>query len=245
MAKAGMDTGQQGVIYGFNVDIPGINIEQDMVEVWFNDWVSKGFFSWVVPVDDNTVRVGMGTSRKEGYAQLEKFIQNRFGEVETPPIHGGLVCTGGSVKQTAYPGMLLVGDVAGQVKPSTGGGVVIGGLCSKIAGNYTSEYLSGGGQGALDAYDSEWRSLHGGELSTMLMFRRTLNALGDDRLNRMFRAFNTEGMGEKITGLVSDGDMDMQADVIRKAFTDPRIIAVMAKVAGRVMVGEVLSFFGF
>ena len=52
-------------------------------------------------------------------------------------------------------------------------------------------------------------------------------------------------MGGKITKLVSEGDMDMQREVIRKAFADPGIIAVMAKVVGRVVLGEVLSFFGF
>ena len=79
----------------------------------------------------------------------------------------------------------------------------------------------------------------------MQTLRNMLNGIGDDRLNRMFRAFNQEGMGGKITRLVEEGDMDMQADIIKKAFADPGIIAVMARVVGRVMMSEVLSFFGF
>jgi flavin-dependent dehydrogenase len=140
--------------------------------------------------------------------------------------------------------MLLVGDVAGQVKPTTGGGVVIGGLCAKLVGEAASKYLSSGTQSDLDWYDDEWRSLYGNELSTMLTLRKMLNSMGDERLSRMFKAFNAEGMGEKLTRLVEEGDMDMQASVIRKAFTDPELVAVMARVAGRVVLGEVLSFFG-
>ena len=245
LSKAGIETGQQGVYNGYNVDIPGVQVEQDMVEVWFNDEISNNFFTWVVPVNEDTVRVGLGTSKPDGYNALLKFIKKRFGAVKVPPVHGGLVCTGGPVSRTGYPKMLLVGDVAGQVKPTTAGGVVIGGLCAEIAGKAASSYLEKGAQEELDWYDKEWRRLYGNELSTMQVLRGMLNGIGDDRMNRLFRAFNKEGMGDKITALVSDGDMDMQGEVIRKAFSDPRIIAVMAKVAGRVVVGEVLSFFGF
>jgi geranylgeranyl reductase family protein len=244
LTNAGMGTGQEGVFNGYNVDIQGVQIEQDMVEVWFNDKVSKDFFTWVVPVDEDTVRVGLGTSNDDGHIAVRKFIEKRFGDMNIPPIHGGLVCTGGSVKRTVFPGMLLVGDVAGQVKPTTGGGVVIGGLCAKLVGEAASKYLSSGTQSDLDWYDDEWRSLYGNELSTMLTLRKMLNSMGDERLSRMFKAFNAEGMGEKLTRLVEEGDMDMQASVIRKAFTDPELVAVMARVAGRVVLGEVLSFFG-
>ena len=245
LLKAGFEPSQEGVFNGYNVDIPGLQIEQDMVEVWFSDETSKDFFSWVVPVNEDTVRVGLGTSKPDGYQSILKFIKKRFGDVDVPPIHGGLVCTGGPVKRTAYPGMLLTGDVAGQVKPTTAGGVVIGGLCSEIAGKSASSYLGNRIQSELDWYEGEWRRLYGNELSTMLTFRKMLNGLGEDRMNRMFKAFNDENMGSKLTKLVEEGDMDMQADVIKKAFSDPGIIAVMARVFGRVVMGEVLSFFGF
>jgi digeranylgeranylglycerophospholipid reductase len=245
LSKAGIVTGQEGVFNGYNVDIPGIRVEQDMVEVWFNDEVSNDFFAWVVPVNEDKVRVGLGSSNPEGYSALRKFIKNRFGEVDIPPIHAGLVCTGGPVKKTSYPGMLLVGDVAGQVKPTTAGGIVIGGLCAGIAGKAASNYLEKGTRSELDWYDREWRQLYGNELSTMQTLRGMLNGVGDDRLNRMFRALNKEGMGAKLTKLVAEGDMDMQAEVIKRAFADPSMVAIMARVVGRVVLGEVLSFFGF
>jgi flavin-dependent dehydrogenase len=122
---------------------------------------------------------------------------------------------------------------------------VIGGLCAGLAGEAASNYLGNSTQSELDWYEGEWRKLYGHELSTMLTFRRLLNGLGDDRMNRMFKAFNDENMGNSLTRLVEEGDMDMQADIIKKAFSDPGIITVMARVLGRVVVGEVLSFFGY
>ncbi len=243
MAKAGYDTGQEGILNGFNVDLCGIDVESDMVEVWFNDEASKGFFTWVAPLGHDRVRVGLASQAWDGHAALRTFIKKRFNSIDIPPIRAGRVCSGGPVKRTVYPGMLLVGDVAGQVKPTTAGGVVIGGLCSLLAGESASRFLQEGNQSSLDWYEREWRRLYGHELSTMLTLRRLLNGIGDERMSRMFRAFNEEGMGPRIGALIEDGDMDMQAAIIRRAFMDPVLLGVMAKVVGRVLLSEILSFF--
>jgi len=243
MEQASYGTGQEGILNGFNVDLGGVDMEPDMVEVWFNDAASRGFFTWVAPLGCDRVRVGLASQAGDGYTALRKFIEKRFNITDVPPIRAGRVCTGGPVKRTVYPGMLLVGDVAGQVKPTTAGGVVIGGLCSLLAGESVSRFLEVRNQPALDWYEREWRRLYGHELSTMLKLRRLLNGIGDERMSRMFRAFSEEGMGPKIGALIEDGDMDMQADIIRRAFMDPVLLGVMAKVVGRVLLSEILSFF--
>lgn len=243
MARAGYGTGQEGILNGFNIDLSGVDVEPDIVEVWFNDGESKGFFTWVAPLGGDRARVGLASQIDDGHVALKKFIKKRFNVTDVPRISAGRVCTGGPVRKTAYPGMLLVGDVAGQVKPTTAGGVVIGGLCAILAGESVSLFIEGGKQTSLDWYEREWRRLYGHELSTMLTLRRLLNGIGDERLSRMFRAFNEEGMGSRIVALIEDGDMDMQADIIRRAFMDPVLLGVMAKVVGRVLLGEVMSFF--
>ncbi|MBC8463179.1 NAD(P)/FAD-dependent oxidoreductase [Candidatus Bathyarchaeota archaeon] len=243
MARAGYSTGQEGILNGFNVDLSGVDVESNMVEVWFSDEASKGFFTWVAPLGDDKVRVGLASQTGDGHVALKKFIKKRFNVTDVPKTNAGQVCTGGPVMKTAYHGMLLVGDVAGQVKPTTAGGVVIGGLCSLLTGESASSFLEGGKQTSLDWYEREWRRLYGHELSTMLTLRRLLNGIGDERMSRMFRAFNEEDMGLRIAALIEDGDMDMQADIIRRAFMDPVLLGIMAKVVGRVLLGEVMSFF--
>ena len=171
-------------------------------------------------------------------------MKKRFNK-EPNNIHGGLICTGGPVNQTVYPGLMLVGDVAGQVKPTTAGGVVIGGLCGKIAGETTVKALESGNVQLLDEYDSAWRAKYGSELQTMLFLRSILNRMDNDRMNRIFSAFIEEGLEDKFTRLVEDGDMDMQADVIKRAVSDPVILGALAKSAGRIALSEILSVFGF
>ena len=131
LGRSGVVTGQVGVLNGFNVELDVDEIESDMVEVWFNQEIAKGFFIWVIPINENRVRCGLATSRKNGAKALKHFIEKRF-NTETPStIHSGLVCAGGPVSKTCYPGLLLAGDVAGQVKPTTGGGVVLRSGCKR------------------------------------------------------------------------------------------------------------------
>lgn len=244
LSRSGIETRQEGVFNGFNVEFEVDSIEPDMVEVWFDHKVAKDFFTWVIPLDENHVRCGLATSSNNGADALRMFIKKRFNK-EANVIHGGLVCTGGPVKKTAYPGLLLVGDVAGQVKPTTGGGVIIGGLCAGIAGETTVKTLETGDIQVLDGYEAAWRDSYGSELQTMLLLRNLLNMLDNDRINRVFHAFIEEELEAKFTALVETGDMDMQADIIRKAAMDPVIMGALMRSAGRVALSEFLSVFGF
>ena len=243
LSRSGISTGQVGVLNGFNVELDVEDIESDMVEVWFSQETAKGFFTWVIPINENRVRCGMATSSNNGVTALKHFIEKRFKTEPASTIHGGLVCTGGPVNKTAYPGLLLAGDVAGQVKPTTGGGVVIGGLCAQLAGETAAKAL-GGDISVLGEYEREWRRKYGSELQTMLILRRLLNGLSDDQMNRAVHVFIEEGLEQKFTRLVEQGDMDMQAGVIKRALADPAIIAALARSLGRLAFSELFSAFG-
>jgi len=243
LGNSGVPTGQVGVLNGFNVELDVEEIESDMVEVWFSQDTAKDFFTWVIPISEKRVRCGLATSRKNGAMALKHFIDKRFNKDPSSSIHGGLVCAGGPVKKTAYPGLLLVGDVAGQVKPTTGGGVVIGGLCAQLAGEIGVKAL-GGDVGVLGEYEKEWRRRYGSELQTMLILRKLLNGLSDDQMNRGVHVFIEEGLEQKLTRLVEQGDMDMQASVIKRALMDPAILAALVRSLGRLAVSEFFSAFG-
>ncbi len=245
LTRSGIETGLEGVCNGFNAELEVDDVEPDMIEVWFDKSIARDFFVWVIPVSEDRVRCGLATKDTHGAEALRGFIKRRFKKEAPRKIQAGLVCTGGPIDKTAYSGLMLVGDAAGQVKPTTGGGVVLGGLCAVIAGETAVKALKMDDLRLLDGYDGEWRRLYGSELQTMLWVRRIMNGLDDERINRVFHAFRDERLEEKFTALVGDGDMDMQAGVIRKALTDPVIMGALVKALGKLAVSEVLSVFGF
>ena len=76
-------------------------------------------------------------------------------------------------------GFLPVGDCASQVKPTTGGGVIFGLTCAKIAAETASEAIKQGdvSSDALQVYQKRCSDLLSFDFSVMLRLRRFLNSL--------------------------------------------------------------------
>jgi flavin-dependent dehydrogenase len=124
---------------------------------------------------------------------------------------------------------LIVGDAAGQVKPTSGGGIYPGTLCAKIAGTVAAEAAAHGNtsKDALMEYDTRWRSEIGRELETGLRIREGFNKLSDDDLNYMIRALDDERTLDIISKY---GDMDHPSIVLRKLLLStkaPRLLKLI------------------
>jgi flavin-dependent dehydrogenase len=124
---------------------------------------------------------------------------------------------------------LIVGDAAGQVKPTSGGGIYPGTLCAKIAGTVAAEAAAQGNtsKDALMEYDTRWRSEIGRELETGLRIREGFNKLSDDDLNYTIRALDDERTLDIISKY---GDMDHPSIVLRKLLLStkaPRLLKLI------------------
>lgn len=242
LSRSGIETGQTGVLTGYNAEVGGVEVDPGLVEVWFGDEVAEGFYAWVIPIDESRVRCGLGTAGRDGYDRLRGFVRRRFA-AEPQQVTSGLICTGPPVDRTAYSELLLAGDVAGQVKATTGGGVVVGGLCAKLAGETAVDALGCGDTcwGRLSEYERLWRSLYERELKTMYAARRLMNRMSDERLNRLLTDLKEAGLEGVLGDLVSRGDMDMQAGVIREAARNPRLLYMLLRGVGVAALGELVS----
>lgn len=242
LSRSGIETGQEGILTGYNTEIGGVEVDPELVEVWLGSELAEGFYAWVAPIDESTARCGLGTAGVDGIERLKGFVEKRFG-VEPRRVMSGLVCAGPPVEKTAFGGLLLAGDVAGQVKATTGGGVVVGGLCAKLAGETAADALGCGdaSRERLSAYERQWRSLYMGELSTMYTARRLMDRLSDEKINKLIRGLREARLECVLEELVSRGDMDMQAGVIREAARNPRLLYVLLRGIGGAALQELVS----
>jgi digeranylgeranylglycerophospholipid reductase len=245
LRRSGIDTGQQGLLTGFNVEVEGVEMDPEIVELWFDHKKFHGFFAWAIPLGDRKVRCGLATSRNDGAKQLQMFIKSRFGVPKLQTFRSGLVCSGGPIEKTVYDGLMIVGDAAGQAKPTTGGGVVLGGMCGVIAGKKAVESLTSEdySSGKLKEYEKAWRESYGWEFRTMLALRLMMNRLNNSLISKTLRSFKGHGLEDNLQKLVEEGDMDMQSGVIKSALTDPRILLVLLRSIGNVALEELLSIF--
>jgi digeranylgeranylglycerophospholipid reductase len=132
---------------------------------------SPGAYAWVIPAGEGVANVGLGADpRRKGVdlkANLRSFAE-RIG-AELGPVTGGFVPSTGPVKRTVKGNVMLVGDAAGHVMASNGGGVPIGLATGRAAGQVAADMLRG--RGDLADYERRWRAEVGDVLATAARFR--------------------------------------------------------------------------
>src|SRR5207247_1338905 len=89
------------------------------------------------------------------------------------------------VRRSYASRVLAVGDAAGLVKPTTGGGIYYGLLSGRIAADVLAEALARDGldAGALAAYETRWRARLGPDIRAGLAFRAAAAPLDDRAVN--------------------------------------------------------------
>jgi len=200
------------------VELRVSDLSEDLVEGWPGSRVAPGFFAWAIPLGDGLARVGLACRRGlDPRELLAAFLRRRLGAKLPPglrrPPYAGSVLTCGPIPRTYADRAVVVGDAAGQAKPTTGGGVVLGGLCALLAGRTVAEAVREGdtSEEALRAYELAWRRLLGREFRAMSLARRLLDRLPDKALDLAVRLASELDLGREIA---QEADMDFQSGIL-------------------------------
>ncbi|MBN1682594.1 NAD(P)/FAD-dependent oxidoreductase [Candidatus Bathyarchaeota archaeon] len=243
LSKSGLFKKWEKPLLGINAEIKA-ELEPEMAEVWFSKTYAPGFFSWVVPLESNYCRVGLASNSGMIIERLKKFIKKRFDSDFNYNFRVGQVLVDGPLSKNSFNGLLLTGDAAGHVKPTTGGGVVMGGLCAIEAADIAVKAIDQNDTSAefLGLYDAKWRKKYYNEFRSMKLLRNIADKVNDDQINKAFTLFVKENLNDKLLKLVSSGDMDFQDAVIKKALQDPKILLLIARIIGKLALDEMLQF---
>ena len=163
---------------------------QDEVEVYFGQEVAPGFFGWLVPTTAGNARVGL-LSRHAPDKYLKGLLDSLVSGDKIvadgwKPSHGSIPLR--PLRKTFGERILVVGDAAGQVKPTTGGGIYYGMLCADIAAGELNRALHRDDLSArsLSQYDRQWRRKLGRELMVGYGARKLFERLSDQQIDRLF-----------------------------------------------------------
>lgn len=180
------------------VDVDGV----DEVEIYFDQDIAPGFFAWLVPTASGKALAGLFCRRSPvGHLKgLLAFLygQDKIGSPDVGITSGGIPLR--PLRRSYCDRVLVVGDAAGQVKPTTGGGVYYGLLCAGIAADtlhraIVSDDLSAR---ALAQYEKAWRSAIGRELRVGYTARRIYERLSNRRIDRLFDLVESRGIREHV-----------------------------------------------
>jgi geranylgeranyl reductase family protein len=171
------------------------------VELHFGRQVAPGGFAWAVPVqrpDGPYVRIGVMASRDvlQCYAQMINRVRERWGvlDADLPPRQKILPL--GAIDRTFGDRVLVVGDAAGLVKPTTGGGIHYSIISAALAARVAVDAL---GRDRLDAetlsaYERSWREELADEFEAQHELRDVVTKLSDQAIDSFFELAHTDGI---------------------------------------------------
>ena len=187
-------------LVGAQVEIEAKNVNE--FEIYFGQEIAPGAFAWVVPTAANKAYVGL-LATSQAKLHLQKFLNNLFSQ-------GRIASREVEIRQKAVPvgtlarsygdRILVIGDAAGQVKPTTGGGIYFGHLGAQIAAEVLDEALGSDNltAGQLSRYQKQWKAKMGKELSRGHWARWAYTKLSDRQIEGIFNIVDSSGMAEDL-----------------------------------------------
>ena len=173
-----------------------------VVEVHLGREVAPGGFAWLVPFERDGrphTRLGlMCDSRAQArFRSFAARMRARFGAASDAwPDPRLKILPLGPVSRTYGARLLAIGDAAGLVKPTTGGGIYY----SLISGRIAADTLDGAlraddlREARLRAYEVEWRARLGAEIRIGLAFRTLASRMNDRAIDALVELARVDGI---------------------------------------------------
>ena len=177
--------------------------------------VAPGAFAWAVPTVAGRLRLGLVTSRepRTWFINLvKKFYPEQLDEFRPESIQVKAIAQG-LVSRTHADRVIAVGEAAGQVKTTTGGGIYFGLLCSRIAADVVYQCYQTGSFSAqnLSAYDKTWRDSIQKEIVVGYYARRVFSLFSEAQIERLFDLAKSDGI---IPLIQTRGQFDWQSGLL-------------------------------
>lgn len=201
----------KAVFGGADIPDPG------MVGLHFDNRITRGFFGWTAPYSGSELEVAVGIEDR-GRANAKRAFDAFLGNADVGrEVSGGrMVREDASLiplairSKTVIGNVLLVGDAAGQVKATTGGGIIFGVGCAGIAAESIEEHLRKGR--GLSSYEALWRRRYGADLTLHRLLHGYYAGIGKSGLSMALSLMKSLG-AERLLSMY--GDMDSPSRTIR------------------------------
>ncbi|UJG40237.1 MAG: NAD(P)/FAD-dependent oxidoreductase [Candidatus Heimdallarchaeum aukensis] len=212
------------IIFASQFIIDGIeNLDKRYVELYQISKYAPGFFGWIIPIDNSVAKVGIGTRYRPAKKYLRNFINSellkeRFYSAKILREMSGAIPLGSYINRSYTDNILVVGDAAGQTKPTTGGGVILGGIAARIAGEIAAKAIieENYKKSFLKQYEKRWKKEFARNLFIMKLVRQYLDSLDDKDIDNLLKIFNKPKYKQIFT---SKGDVDNQQAIVWKLLT--------------------------
>ncbi len=223
-----------GLVYAVEAEVENVqDVELNAVEVYFGKSYAPGFYGWLIPRPDGSAKVGLATNKGNPQEYLKRLMTKhpvaakQLGKAKITQVGYHSITLGGPINRSYADGFLAVGDCASQVKPTTGGGVIFGLTCAKVAAEVASQALKQDdvSSNSLQNYQKKCNKLLSFDFLVMLRLRRFLGSLSDEKIDEMLRVCGKIGVNKALKDV---DEIDFQGKMLFTAIRKPAMAAALA-----------------
>ena len=196
-------------------------------------------FIWVIPLKDDLYRIGLfsNQSHKLQDETIINFLKQNF-EYEIIEKYKGFVPIFDEKNHIVKDRLMLIGDAAGQIKPTSGGGLLVAFDACNMAAKYAAQSIDKSDIKILRKYEKEFKDRYLKEFNYQYKVQKTLNLLSDDDIDYFFLKLK-ENDGENL--ISQYGDMDTQSELVKEFIKRGLIF----KIIPTFLFKKVINIFGF
>ena len=202
---------RDGILLSAQYEVYADWITEGKVEVYFDQIKYPGFFAWIIPSGKGVGKVGIAGREINVSNIIEQFLRNK-GKYSTIRKIFAPIWIKGPIKDFISGDVVIVGDAAGQSKPTTAGGIYSCAMGGLLAGNAITKYLETNEHSQLQQYQKFWHDKFGKEFEKQRLARKILERVDNKTIDMIFDTITPEIISE----ISNKDDFDFHATSIVK-----------------------------
>ncbi|MDH5462833.1 MAG: NAD(P)/FAD-dependent oxidoreductase [Nitrosopumilus sp.] len=200
-----------GVLLSAQYEVYADWIKKGKVEVIFDQEKYPGFFAWIIPSDEGKGKVGVAGRGINVVKSIDRVLEEKGNHSIIRKIFAPIWIKG-PIKKFVDGKTVIIGDAAGQAKPTTAGGIFTSGMGGVYAGQAITKFLKTNNRRDLEEYQKKWMDRFGSEIERQSLARRVLERADNNTINKLFESITPEIIEE----ISKKGDFDFHTSSIVK-----------------------------
>ena len=186
-------------------------------------------FLWKIPLTDTKQRLGLFTDAS--YKTADNLLRNAMNDDDIIiEKHTGLIPKYNKDKKIVYINTILIGDSASQIKPTTGGGLIVGSNMARLASDKSDLMLKDNDNNHLLEYEMEYHKRYDHEFKAQQNVQSIIKELSDDDFDYMFEQLQEHNVDKIISEY---GDMDTQTPLLKQLVKSGIMFKLLPKIGVR------------
>ncbi|MDH5432287.1 MAG: NAD(P)/FAD-dependent oxidoreductase [Nitrosopumilus sp.] len=180
-----------GILSSAQYEIYSDWIEKGKVGVAFDQKKFPGFFAWVIPSGEGKGKVGVAGRGIKVSETLDKILEGKRKYSVIRKIFAPIWIKG-PIDNFVEGKTVIIGDAAGQAKPTTAGGIFTCGMGGVYAGQAISKFLETNNKADLYEYQKKWMDRFGKEFERQSLVRKILERMDNNTIDKLFEAITPD-----------------------------------------------------